>query len=230
MLAFTLQSTQLLPRDMQWRRNAQQNLPTWNVVIEELGQEACEKQIPDSDYKPSKHRLSTLPTYSPISRRLRRPLRSQGDTLTAPRLRSTPDTSDEGEDNSAASPTSSNIFTRDIRWKQAPGASETSHPVSKPARGGRKKATIRSHAQRNFGPFCTSLCLQGLLKQEPLDQSCPNAQHHGTDRHRINVADFERRLRELLHDQVQFCEELYVNGATGVLYRIRLPQLGYTCE
>ena len=85
-----------------------------------------------------------------------------------------------------------------------------------------------SRQQRDLGPYCTTLCLKGLVDKGPLDPCCPNVHQHGEGHHTIDLAGFRQQIRKVLRCQLSYCEELLLYGAKGWLYRIRLPTWGYT--
>ncbi|KFZ01725.1 hypothetical protein V501_09830 [Pseudogymnoascus sp. VKM F-4519 (FW-2642)] len=61
-----------------------------------------------------------------------------------------------------------------------------------------------------------------------LDQQCPNVEEHGQGRHQLNRHTFMRHIRELLRDQLDYCEEMNIHGARGALFKVELPGFGYT--
>src|SRR5262249_45159029 len=81
-------------------------------------------------------------------------------------------------------------------------------------------------------PYCTHQCLLGLaFGQRPVvpDQSCPNAPDHGPSH--MRRADFLRLLRtQLATDRGLDADSvpLYVKGAVGSLFKVRLSASGYT--
>ncbi|KXJ84854.1 hypothetical protein Micbo1qcDRAFT_169894, partial [Microdochium bolleyi] len=79
-------------------------------------------------------------------------------------------------------------------------------------------------------PFCTQRCLLGLARGGPLDETCPNSQHHG-QQGRIDQVEFLRLVRDQLardrgHDAD--CTPLHRSGARGSLFKVRLSTHGYT--
>jgi hypothetical protein len=78
-------------------------------------------------------------------------------------------------------------------------------------------------------PFCTQKCLLGLATGGALDEQCPNLRDHGK-RH-IKKSTFLRLIRiQLARDRSNKadCKPLYVKGARGALFKIRLSSHGYT--
>ncbi|KAK3315532.1 hypothetical protein B0H66DRAFT_577300 [Apodospora peruviana] len=77
--------------------------------------------------------------------------------------------------------------------------------------------------------YCTHQCLIGLALGGPMDQSCPNAPCHGP-RH-ISRVDFLHLLRaQLARDRGRDADSapLYLAGAVGSLFKVRLSTHGYT--
>ncbi|PVI00766.1 hypothetical protein DM02DRAFT_718203 [Periconia macrospinosa] len=86
-----------------------------------------------------------------------------------------------------------------------------------------------SHNNAKGNEYCTQKCLLGLIGDGLLDQSCPNAQHHGETHHQISQSSFLHLIRQQLsRDLDNNCKPVCRPGATGVLFRVRLEPLGYT--
>ncbi|OBT85169.1 hypothetical protein VE02_05617 [Pseudogymnoascus sp. 03VT05] len=78
-------------------------------------------------------------------------------------------------------------------------------------------------------PYCTQKCLLGLAIGSALDEQCPNLRDHG-NRH-IKRSTFLRLIRiQLARDRSNKadCKPLYVKGARGAIFKIRLSSHGYT--
>jgi len=105
------------------------------------------------------------------------------------------------------------------------GAAATSSASSRKERGSGKgrRPDIQDRA------YCTHQCLIGLALGGPMDQSCPNAPCHGP-RH-IGRVDFLHLLRaQLARDRGYDADSapLYLAGAVGSLFKVRLSTYGYT--
>lgn len=228
MLAFTLRAIQLSPRSSRWRRDALAQLPRWEVTVEDLEDAIPKDSVPSSEYRPPHGEGSSPPVQSPISRRLRRKLVS-AYCATGVVLPRTPDDSDEGDEGDhlvgQKIETPSRAQPSSRRAQEDTGEKATD---SKTQQSKQQNASKQCHVQQDLGPYCTSLCLKGLTERGMLDPQCPNVHSHGQGRHAIDLRKFRSLVRELLRDHIEYCEELYIRGATGVLYRIRLPQWGYT--
>lgn len=78
-------------------------------------------------------------------------------------------------------------------------------------------------------PYCSHECLLGLTYGGPIDKTCPNVHSHGS-RH-IDRAKFLHLLRaQLAEDRGRDADStpLYLSGAVGALFKIRLSAYGYT--
>lgn len=78
-------------------------------------------------------------------------------------------------------------------------------------------------------PLCTHLCLLELAYGGPTDEDCPNAAHHGQGH--INRLEFLRLVKNQLatdRDVDADCAPLYISGARGSLFKVRLSSHGYT--
>ena len=207
MLAFTLQAMKSPPRSQKWREDAIAQLKSWEVLFDELLDEIPLEEAPSSEYRPP--RDSSFLRMSPV--RLRpRPARARSPEHMNTQGRS--DSSDEEPD-------------MDTPSRQPPESHHTAH--TQPARG--SASSRDSRRTRQAGQYCTQKCLLGLLKGGPLDQSCPNVEKHGSDRHRIRAPTFLKRIRQQLSKDLDSnCEPIGIHGACGVPFRVRLASHGYT--
>jgi hypothetical protein len=67
----------------------------------------------------------------------------------------------------------------------------------------------------------------GILQGGALDEKCPNVREHGKVHH-LNRETFMGKIRRLFHDQLDYCEEMNIHGARGALFKVKLPEYGYT--
>jgi hypothetical protein len=37
-----------------------------------------------------------------------------------------------------------------------------------------------------------------------------------------------QQIRQLFHDQLDYCEEMNIHGARGALFKVKVPRFGYT--
>jgi hypothetical protein len=78
-------------------------------------------------------------------------------------------------------------------------------------------------------PYCTQKCLLGLAFGGALDDQCPNLRDHG--KQHIQKSTFLRCIRiQLAKDRSNKadCKPLYIKGARGAIFKIRLSSYGYT--
>ena len=78
-------------------------------------------------------------------------------------------------------------------------------------------------------PYCTQECLQGLCSGHPVDPNCPNAVDHGAQH--ISRDRFLQLLRQQINvdrGRQADCMPLYLYGARGALFKVRLSACGYT--
>ncbi|KFZ01138.1 hypothetical protein V500_00875 [Pseudogymnoascus sp. VKM F-4518 (FW-2643)] len=215
-VAFTLRALQTPPRGAQWTNNAVRQLKTWNVVVREVEDAVADDEVPSSEYRPSQAGTQDI-IRSPIQFRPRKKNKLVG---TCDSNTSSFSSNDDDHHDTPSRP-------------RRPSNSGNSHtfpnPPSKSSGGGGKKGAYSgAHRQRNLGRFCTPNCLMGMLNDGELDQQCPNVEEHGQSRHQLNRYTFMRHIRELLRDQLDYCEEMNVHGARGALFKVKLPGFGYT--
>jgi hypothetical protein len=67
----------------------------------------------------------------------------------------------------------------------------------------------------------------GMVDGGELDRRCPNVKEHGKSRHQLNCNAFMRHIRELLCNQLDYCEDMSMHGARGALFKVKLPGFGY---
>ncbi|KAL6789533.1 hypothetical protein GGI42DRAFT_347225 [Trichoderma sp. SZMC 28013] len=78
-------------------------------------------------------------------------------------------------------------------------------------------------------PYCTHQCLLALASTGPLDPNCPNVGHHS--RAHVALEDILRLAKEQLTTQRgpnANCAPLFLSGARGALFKVRLLKHGYT--
>ncbi|OBT57881.1 hypothetical protein VE04_02107 [Pseudogymnoascus sp. 24MN13] len=216
-VAFTLRALQTPPRGAQWTNNALRQLKTWNVVVREVEDAVGDDEVPSSEYRPSPAGIQDI-IRSPIQFRPRKKNKPVGTCDS-----NTSSFSSNDDDHHHDTPSRS-------RWPSNSGNSHTSsNPLSQDSeRGGKKGAYSGAQRQMNLGRFCTPDCLMGMLNDGELDQQCPNVEEHGQSRHQLNRYTFMRHIRELLRDQLDYCEEMNIHGARGALFKVKLPGFGYT--
>ncbi|KAI1325811.1 hypothetical protein F5Y16DRAFT_411211 [Xylariaceae sp. FL0255] len=217
--AFMLQALRSTPPPQTWHDDAK-NLDTWAIEFEYILH-----KIPETDRKP----LKKSPLYkaqrwrgfkrSPIKTRSR--CRPEGSNPSS----ETKDGSD-GE-NDPPSPSASRSLRSSTKTAIATSIRVQS---AKRGRGKIKGQTQRmAHMRIQDRPFCTSKCLLGLADGGPLDDQCPNfGDHQGQH---IGVSEFQRLVRlQLAKDRGPDADAvpLYLSGAVGALFKVRLSTHGYT--
>ncbi|KIW85482.1 hypothetical protein Z517_00873 [Fonsecaea pedrosoi CBS 271.37] len=226
LLAFTLRAIQSPRRDLHWQRVAEARLETWQVCLRKLQEDIPDEKVPGSEYRPPQGESAQYLRDSPIRRRLhpREPVMINDEEHIARRgAISEDDSSDNGGRGHGQTPSRP---PTDLQRVRAQGGLRRGRAT---ADDEPSPSTHRSHRQRELGPYCSALCLKGLVENGDLDLSCPNAHLHScSPKHQLRIQGFRRLVRQILRKDLEYCEELYLWGARGVLYRLRLPHWGYT--
>ena len=170
--------------------------------MEAVEDSILESEVPSSDYQPPASEWDSLLIQSPICRRLRRR-----------RRRSTPDrdrterpTSRDGDDDDDANDEDTCGARADAENTPSQSFIHAPSRTAEGSRGGNKRQTGSYRASQrltsltrnrppNLGPYCTALCLQGLIDALPLDTACPNLHLHPClvahrTQHAMNAAEF----------------------------------------
>ncbi|OBT43224.1 hypothetical protein VE00_06404 [Pseudogymnoascus sp. WSF 3629] len=215
-VAFTLRALQTPPRSAQWINKALRQLKPWNVVVKEIEDAVADDEVPSSEYRPSPAGTQVI-IRSPIQFRPRK--KKFVGTCDSKTSSFSSNDDDHHRDTPSRPQRSSNSRNSHTSPNPLPQSSE---------RGGKEGAYSGAHSQRNLGPFCTPNCLMGMMNEGELDQQCPNVKEHGKSRHQLNRDSFMRHIRVLLRDQLDYCEQMYIHGARGALFKVKLPTFGYT--
>ncbi|KAJ5799591.1 uncharacterized protein N7518_001659 [Penicillium psychrosexuale] len=78
-------------------------------------------------------------------------------------------------------------------------------------------------------PYCTQACLLGTFQKDVLDQNCPNAAAHGTERHQITSQEICDMMNEQLRaNRYRGFQQLHIVGRTCYLLKATLLSHGYT--
>ncbi|KAK3326780.1 hypothetical protein B0H66DRAFT_618037 [Apodospora peruviana] len=133
---------------------------------------------------------------------------------------------DDDDEEPPTSPTAGRL----TRSGKKPATSDASGGATSGASSGRGRGGGRGRRPDiQDRAYCTHQCLIGLALGGPIDQSCPNTPCHGP-RH-IRRVDFLRLLRaQLACDRGRDADSapLYLAGAVGSLFKVRLSARGYT--
>ena len=209
--AFILQALRSRPPPESWHDKADR-LGTWAVEYEQILQSS-----PEEERKDKKPRVS-----------LYKPRRWKGFERSPIRTRSKstcqrPDDGDnhtDDEDPPSPSP----------HPRSGKSAADPVVNMNRGDRGGKRQeqsSTTKQNIQTR--PFCTQSCLKGLAYGGPMDDSCPNREHHGQEH--IERRTFLRLVRDQLardRGRDADCMSMNLAGARGALFKVRLSSHGYT--
>ena len=216
-------------RDQRWIRNAMSKLEKYQVDYE-----AILHQIPPTERKlaPSsayKGRKNPNPKKSPYFTR-QRANKDKGKTPADTQTRTKTKTSCGSEEEMSKD---DDHEDPDTPSKQAMSRIAGSRSKSTSKDTGAKNESSRNTISDSKGKqrqYCTQLCLLGLARGLPLDQTCPNILSHRIhgDQHAISLQQFGELLqRQLEEDLDHDCEPLGLQGARGALFKLTLASHGY---
>ncbi|KAL1845632.1 hypothetical protein Daus18300_014487 [Diaporthe australafricana] len=217
--AFILRAIRARPPPQSWHEAAER-LDTWGVEFEDVlskipatVRKAKERASP---YKPQRWRGFTR---SPIRTRSR---------CQQPNIQSPYDDNDDDGNDAPPSPSPGQLTRSGGKLANAISGRKDATSSSGSAKGGGGGGEKRQDIKDR--PYCTHRCLLGLaFGRRRVDESCPNAPYHA--RSHMRRADFLRLLRmQLATDRGPDADSvpLYVKGAVGSLFKVRLSASGYT--
>ncbi|KAK3899972.1 hypothetical protein C8A05DRAFT_46078 [Staphylotrichum tortipilum] len=216
--SFILQALRTSPPPLSWH-DAASGLDTWAVEYEDIL-----SKIPESVRKekqgasPYKGRRWHGFKRTPIRTRWYcRPLDAEGISRN--------DDGDDEED-TPPSPTMGRL-TRSVKKAAMSGTHSGETWVQRGRGRGQQGGATQRQIQNQ--PYCTHQCLLGLVYGGPMDKTCPNAGRHGPSH--IGQAEFQYLLRsQLAEDRGPDADStpLYLSGAIGSLFKVRLSAYGYT--
>ncbi|KAL8380787.1 hypothetical protein RB595_005193 [Gaeumannomyces hyphopodioides] len=226
-LAFALEAARAEPPPQAWR-DATKSLATWKQEYEEMPSES-----PESDRKRKRSSSSYDPESVPNIKRS--PIRTRSRRKPPNPTPNPGEDEGDGEDHPPAptpgpSTRSGNKPATSTRGGRGQGRrgggrrpGNAAQPSTQERSGNATKISIKER------PYCTHLCLLGLAHGGPIDEACPNAVSHGPKH--IKPAKFLKLLRDQLakdrgHDAD--IQPLYLCGAVGTLFKLRLSAYGYT--
>ncbi|KAH9894519.1 hypothetical protein F4778DRAFT_747350 [Xylariomycetidae sp. FL2044] len=227
--AFVLQALSAPPLPQSWRDRAA-NLETWAVSVHDVLSSIPsteQKAAPTHSYKPSR--------WKGFARSAIRTRSRCQEVGTIPRHQDGQDDDDEGAGGGGGTPPSPSPGPVSSRSSGQNKAQPTTKSISQSTRrktGGQGKkghqhdANEQSIQQR---PFCTHRCLLGLANGDKIDTNCPNASDHG--RQHLDKTRFLKLVRtQLFKDRGPDADAmpLYLSGAVGSLFKVRLSSHGYT--
>jgi hypothetical protein len=215
-VAFTLRALQTPPRDADWRARALRQIKTWNVVVKDIEETIADDEVPSSEYRPSPRANSQI-TRSPIQFR---PRKKKSESASCASATSSFSSNDDNPPDTPSRPSQPPSNT---------GSRPSTRSITQTGEhSGQKETHSSTYRQRNLGRFCTPQCLMGIIHGGSLDETCPNVREHGQSHHDVNRETFMRKIRRLLCDQLDHCEEMNIHGARGALFKVKLPEYGYT--
>ena len=129
------------------------------------------------------------------------------------------------------SPSGSSDKTSDVETPSKPRAHTRQSGIGQMRSGKLSQAAEESdilHRQ-----YCTQACLLGLVRNHPLDDTCPNVNAHRAhgagNKHTLGRKSLAKLLlRQLAEDPDNGYEPLGKQGARGALFRLSLEWYGYT--
>ncbi|KAL4941663.1 hypothetical protein BDV06DRAFT_193960 [Aspergillus oleicola] len=219
MLAFTLQALAAKAPSQDWHDTADEQLSTWKVeyldVLRHIP-ETIRKEPPPSNYRPSHWKPLPSKTHNTRSR-----ARCNPGVSTPEGSPSESSDSDEELPSPSTAPAARRLSRRKGSERQLTGGREQVLHDQK-----NKEAPSQNNVQR---PFCTMNCIRGMANRGPLDNECPNRQHHGGQRHSMDPCELTRKLHhQLVQNRDEGFEPLHIRGRTGYLLKATLLSHGYT--
>ncbi|KAK0655611.1 hypothetical protein B0T16DRAFT_15030 [Cercophora newfieldiana] len=213
--AFILQALRTAPPPLSWH-DAAAGLDVWAVEYDEVL-----SKIPPSVRK-DKERASP---YRPQHWRpfKRSPIRTRS-VCQQPETKPPARDDDNEEEDAPPSPTRYPSTRSGMKDVDTGGSSRNK---GQHGRRGQQGNTARKRIQDQS--YCTQRCLLGLAYGQPVDKSCPNARSHGPNH--IDCPQFLHLLRaQLAEDRGPDADStpLYISGAIGSLFKVRLSAYGYT--
>ena len=213
-LAFTLQALRTPPRPQSWRDAAAAQLPTWEMVYDNVFDNIPKVDAPTSEYRPPPQSKHDFFRRSPIQLRRREASRSFVGCH-----------SPEDQTQSSDDEFDPETPTRQSRQRTYQVTS-TLNPA------GKVPSTNHGSGHENSGrQYCTQRCLLGLMEGRGrlLDKHCPNVGDHGESHHQIDQPNFLILLRQQLsRDLDTDCDALRIHGSRGALFKVSLTSHGYT--
>lgn len=235
--AFILRALASEPPDQAWHDAAQQRLGLWEVEYIDIL-----KEIPETE-----RYVKESPGYIPGKWKgfVRSPIRTRSSCMPLSTRRFSQDeTSDDEHGHPPPTPTPTQGRQTRSRTTQAStsaGGRQQAAPESGSGRGNeaqRKRRTKSTAEERKpvitkvpirKRAYCTQQCLLGLSHGGQMDKDCPNIHNH-KKRH-PKKQTFLRLVRQQLaidRGGDADCMPMYVKGARGALFKVRLSSHGYT--
>ncbi|KAI9841265.1 MAG: hypothetical protein M1837_000801 [Sclerophora amabilis] len=203
-----------------WRRDAGEQLGRWTVDFE-----AVLRQIPEDERKRTPLSSAFKGPNRPINPRSPYLLRKKRGS----RQRNSCSSDEVNEDDLSDNPSDNSPERCEGRL----GVDTPSKPSGERVKEKGSCPEGPSSKETQSRPYCTQVCLLGMVKGRKLDENCPNVECHrdaaGASRHPFGRSTFSELVQQQLartldHD----CEPLGKQGARGALFKITLASHGYT--
>ncbi|KAI4192605.1 MAG: hypothetical protein LQ346_004235 [Caloplaca aetnensis] len=226
-LTFFLMASPSIPYSQGWVQRAKAAAQVWTVDHGKISPEKTPKKrrkqlakLDRKDISYSKSRPSTS-NRSPVKTRSRN---QQGcNPAGSGAAQGDQDSSDDDYDEEPHDITSPS---------KQPAARQTAY-VSKGQGNQQASCSQTSSQKQQKRPYCTQACMLGLVQQGPVDEACPNAAYHPRGEGGTSHALTAPKLCELLRQQLartmdQDIEDLGLQGARGMAFKLSLASHGYT--
>lgn len=220
---FCLMARDSTPQTQDWIRAADDAAPVWEVNYDKVYKETPKKRrdllkkLDDKDHSyPGSKVLDS--NRSPIQTRKGKQQQSckPATTDTTNSRQDSDDGQQDGSSNSAP--------------PKGPATSKVTSHAQQGKKPSHKTSSVGKQQQR---PYCTQSCLLGLVQRYAIDEACPNASLHPRWKQGNSHSLTKGKLGQLLREQLartmdQDCENLRLQGARGMLFKLSLASHGYT--
>ena len=219
--AFTLQALRAGQPGADWGDRARAKLKRWKVEFLDVL-----AKIPITERK-SREASAYEPSIWLTSPKQRRPYKLRSGCNNSNPERPTEDYDDADDGSADADSPSRSIASRTRRAAGQKKQNERSQRHSTHQHRGNSAPVSKIPIEER--PYCTQECLQGLCSGYPVDPNCPNAVDHGAQ-HISQEMFLQLLLRQINVDRGRQadCVPLYLYGARGALFKVRLSACGYT--
>ena len=217
--AFILQAFRAKPLPELWHDEANK-LDTWPVEREDIlskipVSERKRKEPPASPYKPQRWKGFK-----------RSPIRTRSSCKQLDADAANPEEDDENPPSPSPNPS---LTGGKVILSKVTGLSSTDGEQGRHQKGQQQVQGQTTKTNVRDRSFCTQECLLGLAYGGPMDTNCPNSSYHGKTH--IRQPEFLRLIRGQLAADRGYdadCAPLYLSGARGALFKVRLSSHGYT--
>ncbi|KAL8647563.1 MAG: hypothetical protein Q9210_005485 [Variospora velana] len=224
--SFCIMAFDIKPHDQDWIRDAKDAAHVWNVNYDKVYEATPVKRSKFLEKLDKKDRSYSGPK-EPDSYRTPVKTRKGQQQSCKPDLTHT--ANDHGDSDDEAPDRD-----HDVAPAQGPSTLKvTSHSQGKKTSGKGATSSGKQQQQKQQGLYCTQSCLLGLVQGHSVDEACPNASLHPRGKQGRSHSLTKGKLCKLLRVQLartmsQDCENLRLNGARGMLFKLSLASHGYT--